>query len=71
MTNRETLFGQRITKLRREVAELKMDIMVLASLTTYSPAMDCYDLRATVRDLGGATEAARTILMKLEQINRS
>lgn len=71
MTDREVLFGKRISNLRREIAELECDLLVLAGLHNYSPTMDQYDVRATVRDLNGATEAARNILTKLESINRS
>jgi hypothetical protein len=71
MDQREILFGKRISRLRREIAELETDLLVLAGLHTYSPTMDQYDVRASVRDLTGATEAARTILTKLESINRS
>lgn len=70
MTDREILFGRRITRLRHDIAELESDIAILAGLHTYSAEMDKFDLRASVRCLEGATEAARTILTKLEQ-NRS
>jgi hypothetical protein len=70
ITDREILFGKRITRLRREVAELESDVAQLASLHTYSPVMDAYDLRATVRDLKWAAEGVQAMLFKLEQ-NRS
>lgn len=68
---KEILFGKRISRLRREIAELETDMQVLASLHTYTPAMDQFDLRATVRDLEGTKQAAQTILIKLEKHQRN
>lgn len=66
---REILFGRCISALRREAAALETELGVLAGLHTYSSAMDAYDIRATVRDLEAATQAARKLLTKLEALN--